>query len=266
VHKGVFHSRILSPGPQKAKLDTGAALPYAEKVRRSAIKSLCIIIPCFNESEGLGQLGEALARLPLQAYSVSWIFVDDGSTDTTHEQLLRLAAKLGNARVLRHATNRNLGAALRTGLENLPDCDYVAYLDSDCTYDPGILLPLVKKLEEGADMATASPYHPRGKVAGVPGWRLFLSKGLSLLYRLRTGAKIHTFTAMVRAQKREVALRTCSERDDFSFVSAVMLKALSLGYKVEEVPATLEARRFGFSKMKVLRTIRRQLFLLARGS
>ncbi len=222
------------------------------------MKKVAIIIPCFNEEEGIPALQDAL--LPLQRelqqqYELQWIFVDDGSTDKTFPLLQGLAKNLSSARVQRHEKNKNLGAALRTGLEASAAPDFVAYLDSDCTYDPRILLKLLPMLESGAMLVTASPYHPEGDVVGVPPWRLLLSKGLSLIYRLLTRSTLHTFTAMVRVQRFESVIKTNSDRDDFTYITEVLLNHLRLGLRVEELPATLSTRRFGFSKMKTMRTI-----------
>ena len=219
------------------------------------MKTVCIIIPFFNETDGIPSLSIALEKLKSSKYQFQWLFIDDGSTDDTFVGLQKLADKLGNTKLIRHATNKNLGGALQTAARELPRCDYVAYLDSDCTYSPDLIFPLLDKLDNGADLVTASPYHPKGRVIGVPGWRLFLSKSLSQVYRALTGARIHTFTAMVRAEKYECVKKTMSQRNDFTHVTEVMLKALRLHLRVEEVPAELSTRIYGQSKMKVMKTI-----------
>jgi dolichol-phosphate mannosyltransferase len=229
------------------------------------MKRVCIVVPCFNESEGIPSLGRSLAVLrdELRAkYEPSFLFVDDGSTDDTFALLEGLARALGNSRVLRHERNRNLGGALQTAARALPPCDFVCYLDSDCTYEPRLAHALLAKLEEGYDLVTASPYHPDGAVIGVPGWRLFLSRGLSFVYRALTRLPLHTFTAMVRAQRAEYAVPTLSNRTDFTFVTEVLLNHVARGLRVAEVPATLATRKFGVSKMRTLRTIRKHIGLL----
>ena len=52
------------------------------------------------------------------------------------------------------------------------------------------MIPMI----EGADLVTASPYHPRGRVFNIPRWRLFLSRTLSRLYSLLLGRSIHDAT------------------------------------------------------------------------
>lgn len=229
------------------------------------MKSIAIIIPCFNEEESLPQLFE---KLPLLEKALSpranpyFIFVDDGSKDKTYDGLVARKNLLGSIRIVRHAVNQNLGAALKTGIAEAPDCDYIGFLDSDCTYEPAIILRLLDEVESGADIATVSPYHPQGKVDGVPEWRLFLSKGCSFIYRVLLHTDFFTYTAMVRVMKSHVARETISERNDFAFVAESLIKAIRRGYVIREVPTVLAVRKFGVSKMNVVRTIRSHLTII----
>jgi dolichol-phosphate mannosyltransferase len=104
-------------------------------------------------------------------------------------------------------------------------------------------------------IVTASPYHPDGEVVGVPGYRLFLSRGSSLLYRILLDWKIHTYTALYRAYRREVVDQILFSADDFLGGTELMVKAMLKGYQVDEYPAALHRRMFGVSKAKLMRTI-----------
>lgn len=227
--------------------------------------SVSLVIPCFNEEDGIHQLEEKLVPVVERLknrYDIELIFVDDGSTDSTYEKLNSAFASRG-AKILRHEKNQNLGAATRTGLQNAKG-DWVAFLDSDCTYEPDLLEPMLSKMTEGSDLVTLSPYHPQGKVEGVAPYRLFLSKSLSFIYRLILRKPIYTYTAMARIYKREIYSTIQSPANDFTAIAEMMLKALSQDYKVDEVPAILSVRRFGESKMKTVRVIKAHLQLIRR--
>ncbi len=222
------------------------------------MKSVSIIIPCYNEEEGLPQLFDKLIELQSKLaslYNYSFIFVDDGSRDKTYPILTSNIPRLNNAKVIKHEVNSNLGAALKTGLSHISSCDYVTFLDSDCTYEPQIVLRLLSKLEEGFDVVTVSPYHPEGGVEGVPAWRLVLSKGASLIYRLLLGTNFYTYTAMVRAGKTSFVLKSLSSRNDFTFVVESFIKSIQNNARVAEIPTVLKVRRFGTSKMNIVKTI-----------
>jgi dolichol-phosphate mannosyltransferase len=229
------------------------------------MKKVAIIIPCFNEEDAIPQLSVKLLDLQEKLsgkYSPQFIFVDDGSKDKTFEYLNSMMGRLYNYKVIRHEKNKNLGAALKTGLSHLPVCEYVAFLDSDCTYEPAILTNLFQELELGADLTTVSPYHPDGGVEGVPVWRLFLSKGLSIVYRILLFSNLYTFTAMVRAFRYSIRNDLVSERNDFSYVAETFINGVRKGYRVTEVPCTLRVRMFGVSKMNLMRTIRSHIEII----
>ncbi len=229
------------------------------------MKSVSIIIPCYNEEESLPQLFTKLTDLERRMsgfYQPTFIFVDDGSKDRTFTVLNEQRDVLQSVKIIQHEENKNLGAALKTGIENSTQVDYLVFLDSDCTYEPIVILDLLKKLEEGDDVCTVSPYHPAGRVQGVPEWRLFLSRGLSAIYRLILGTNLFTYTAMVRAIKYDKIFSILSARNDFSFVTELLINAIRCRLKISEVPTTLKVREFGVSKMNVLKTIRSHLSII----
>lgn len=228
--------------------------------------SLSVVVPCYNEADGIPQLKKELVPILDQVaryHEVELILIDDGSTDNTYQLLHKEFASHPRTKVIKHERNLNLGAAIRTGVMESSG-EWIANLDSDCTYGPAVLFPMVQAMESGADLVTVSPYHPRGKVEGVPPYRLFLSRTLAALYRLILHKQIYTFTALARVYRRAIYDRIASPRNDFSSVAEMMLKALKQNLRVTEVPAVLSVRRFGESKMKTVRVIRAHLGLLQR--
>lgn len=225
-----------------------------------------VVIPFFNEEEGIPSLAERLTRLDHQlsfAYELEYVLVDDGSLDNG----MKIARKLLFARLPRvvygrHEHNRGLGAAIRTGF-SLATGDIVVSLDSDCTYDPMDVPRLLDVLQEQkADIATGSPYHPDGGVENVVPWRLMLSKSASSLYRLVCPCKLHTYTSMMRAYRRPVIESVSFTSDGFAAVTEILLDASFRGYRIAEVPLVLHSRKTGVSKMKIARTIRMHLRLM----
>src|SRR6185503_2858920 len=74
---------------------------------------LSVVIPCFNESETIRGIVEAVKAAPYPDKEI--IVVDDGSSDGTRERLAAEVAPLVD-RVIHHDVNRGKGAALRTGI------------------------------------------------------------------------------------------------------------------------------------------------------
>lgn len=229
------------------------------------MKKIGVIIPVFNEDESIPQLFSKLKLFEeetTQKYSCHFIFVDDGSTDNTYLFLNNGLQQLKSAEILKHEKNQNLGAALKTGIHHAKEIEYLAFLDSDCTYEPVVLVELLKQIENGHDLATVSPYHPEGIVDGVPPWRLFLSRGLSLIYQILLNSPYFTYTAMVRAVRKEKVSLLINKNNDFSFVALFFIKAIQNNLKIAEIPAKLSVRQFGFSKMNLLKTINSHLKII----
>ncbi len=225
---------------------------------------LSIIIPCYNEEAGIPNLAKELRPVLNEIrkqYTVELIFVDDGSKDNTAKLIQKHFGKEKGFVLCRHKANKNLGAALRTGFARATG-DFIACLDSDCTYTPKLLITMLKCMDSGIDIVTASPYHPLGRVDNVPAYRLFLSKGVSLLYGLITGQRIHTFTAMVRLYRKKVIKSLPKISSGFLGVTEILVYSRLNGFKVREVPAALKSRKFGESKMKVAKTIQSHIGLL----
>jgi dolichol-phosphate mannosyltransferase len=224
-----------------------------------------IVVPFYNEEEGIPALQEKLSQLTMRLasrYELECVLVDDGSTDQGGSVARRCFAGMPNAVMAKHDYNRGLGAAMRTGF-NLASGDIVCSIDSDCTYDPLQIPRLLDTLEtRGADIATASPYHPRGGVDNVIGWRLFLSRGASWMYRLVCSSKLYTYTSMMRAYRRSVIENVPFHADGFAGVTEILLRASHQGYRIAEVPMVLHSRVAGVSKMKVMRSMVMHLRLM----
>ena len=220
---------------------------------------VAVIIPSYNEEEALGQLFDKLVNLELKlehaGHETNFIFVDDGSTDQTYHLLGSNCSRFKKTKIIKHEFNQNLGAALKTGIDHALDNDYLAFLDSDCTYEPTIILDLIAKIELGADLVTVSPYHPAGTVEGVPMWRLVLSFGLSSIYRFLLRSRFYTFTAMVRCVRTSCVQSLLGPRNDFSFIAYFFIRAIRAKLVIEEIPATLHIRKFGQSKINLAKTI-----------
>lgn len=230
-------------------------------------KTISIIIPCFNEKEGIANLSSKLSNFEKKLKEQhELVFVDDGSSDNTYERLLGFyKERVGkDVKIIRHSRNKGVGAALKTGITNA-NGDYVAVIDSDCTYKLEYLLEMLNFIrKENADIITASPYHPQGSTLNVPGYRLFLSRGLSNLYNIISKNKLYTYTSMFRIYRAEILKNIDFKSDGFLAMAEILIKAHKSGCRILEFPATLTGRKFGVSNAKSLKLIREHLAFIAK--
>ena len=241
------------------------------EIKKSAIRNpqsaISIVIPCYNEADALPYLSNTLraveANLRENGYEPNFIFVDDKSTDDTLGVLQNLFGSKTNVEILKHENNLGVAAGIMTGIRGART-EIVCSMDCDCTYDPHELLKMLPLITKNVDMVTASPYHRDGGVRNVPGWRLFLSRGASFLYRRVLRSKLDTYTSCFRVYRRSSIVDMKLDESGFLGV-AEMLGRLDLGGgKIVEFPAVLEVRLFGLSKMKTVKTIGGHLKLLSR--
>ncbi len=239
--------------------------PGARRNSSNPSTPVTVVIPCFNEGQSLRYLDNTLQSLIAtysKDYEFTFLFVDDGSTDDTWSTLQSLFGARGDCRLLRHEQNRGVARTIQTGLRHA-HTQIVCSMDCDCTYDPHELGRMIPLLTDGVDVVTASPYHPHGQVRNVPGWRLFLSRRLSRLYRLVLHQKLFTYTSCFRVYRKQAAATLETRHAGFLGVAEMIAQADLAGRRVVEYPTTLEVRVLGRSKMNVLRTIMGHLSLLA---
>ncbi len=225
-----------------------------------------IVIPLYNEEESLGYLGNTLSRVRnafSSKYDIRFILVNDGSRDGTGAKAKATFIGVNDVTLLEYEVNRGVAAAIATGIR-AATTEIVCSMDADCTYDPLELLNMIPKLGEGVDLVTASPYHPQGTVRNVPGWRLFLSKGASMLYRRVMRNKLYTYTSCFRVYRRSAVQDIRIRSGNFLGVVELLGQLDARGQTIIEHPATLNVRVLGRSKMKTLRTIAGHLRLMAR--
>lgn len=113
---------------------------------------LSIVIPVKNEAPNIAPLvAEICAALDgLVAYEI--LYVDDGSSDGTAEEVRRLAATTPQLRLIRHARSCGQSAAIRSGVR-AARAAWIATLDGDGQNDPGD----IPKLWRLAEAAPATP-------------------------------------------------------------------------------------------------------------
>jgi dolichol-phosphate mannosyltransferase len=230
---------------------------------KNKVPRLAIIVPLKDEADGVQPLFLELVAIKAALSDVvacEFVLVDDGSTDQTWLLMERAARAYPGVRLVRHARNRGVAAAIRTGFF-ATDADWVASIDGDLSYDPMELRKMLQYMPD-ADVVTASPYHADGGVRNVPGWRLFLSRTLSLAYRILLRSRITTWTSCFRVYRREFVVDLPLKNGGFLGTAELLVRVLRRGGRVVEHPCVLEARLLGFSKMRVFDVVLDHMRLL----
>jgi len=235
---------------------------------------LSVIIPCYNEVDNVLKLRDELLPVIQGLLASGWIntlepfnsaemiFVDDGSRDGTFARLKECIGSITSPglsfQFLKHEVNAGLGAAIRTGFSHASG-DILLTVDSDGTYKFSDIPALLNRLTPEVDIVTASPYHPQGGVVGVPGYRLFFSKGSSMLYRILVERDVYTYTCLFRAYRSQVVRQINFTANDFLGGTELLVKAMLRGFRVADFPSILHKRMYGVSKARIASTVRSHL-------
>jgi dolichol-phosphate mannosyltransferase len=109
---------------------------------------LSVVVPVCNEAENVEPLAREIDAA-LSGRSYEMIFVDDGSTDDTAANLLKLKGSLPALRVLRHSFRSGQSAAVASGVR-AARAPWVATLDGDGQNDPADIPGLIAARDSSA--------------------------------------------------------------------------------------------------------------------
>ncbi|MBV8790423.1 MAG: glycosyltransferase family 2 protein, partial [Pseudolabrys sp.] len=131
---------------------------------RSTASELSIVVPLFNEADGLQKLHADIGLIArrLQAsrnMRLEVVYVDDGSSDATYRTARELPADVVDVQVV--ALSRNFGkeAALLAGLDHARH-GAILFMDGDGQHPAGLIETLVSRwLDDGYDVIYTAKAH-----------------------------------------------------------------------------------------------------------
>lgn len=113
---------------------------------------ITIIIPCYNEAEGVGQFYDEVeaAIAGIVDCAFSYLFIDDGSRDQTLAAIRILAAAHENVRYISFTRNFGKEAAMMAGLD-YAEGDALILMDADLQHPPALIAEMVAHWRAGYD-------------------------------------------------------------------------------------------------------------------
>ena len=223
----------------------------------TARPALSLVFPVCDEERNLGHLlDQALALAPRLAADFEIVVVDDGSRD----QSAAIAAARGTGeprlRLVRHASNRGYGAALRSGLREARG-ELVFFSDADLQFD---LEELATLLAHARDFDVVAGYRrPRRD----PWGRRLLAAVWGALVRRLFGLRVRDIDCAFKVFRRHV-LAEIPIASVGAFVNTeILARAARAGFRIHEVPVTHRRRRHGRQSGARPRVILRALVELA---
>jgi dolichol-phosphate mannosyltransferase len=163
--------------------------------------NITIVSPVFNELEVIGafikNVKDTLSTSPItKDCAVSFLLVDDGSTDGTLESITRLASSSKDIRFISFLRNAGHQIALCAGLANVDgNCDIIITMDSDLEHPPEVIPLLVEKYRKTGSPIISSR---RQRNHNLPKSKRLLSMLFYKFMRVATGIRIEEGSADFR--------------------------------------------------------------------
>lgn len=114
-------------------------------------RKLSIIVPCFNEEEGLETFNNTIWYYLPQEYDYELIYVNDGSKDQSIQVIQKLAQ--ANPKIKYISFSRNFGHqnALKAGYD-FATGECAISLDADLQHPPSVIPQLIEEWEKGFEI------------------------------------------------------------------------------------------------------------------
>jgi glycosyltransferase involved in cell wall biosynthesis len=218
---------------------------------------LSVVLPVYNEEDNIRlvheELKSVLDKLPLR-YEI--IYVDDGSRDSSRQQIIALAEaepEIVRAVLLR----RNFGqtAAIQAGIDHANGA-IIALMDADLQNDPHDIPLMLEQMEkEGYDLVSGWRKNRQDRALS----RRLPSKVANRIISLVTGVSLHDYGCTLKTYRREVLdhVRLYGEMHRF-----IPVLANAAGANIVERVVNHRPRLHGKSKYGLWRTIKVVLDLM----
>lgn len=123
-----------------------------------------IIVPCYNEEEGLHMFYEKTSGIvnEIANYSFRYIFINDGSKDKTYEEILKLANLHKEVKYVSFSRNFGKEAGMYAGLK-YSSGEYVIIMDADLQHPPALIPQMIEGIGEGYDCVAARRTNRKGE-------------------------------------------------------------------------------------------------------
>ncbi len=218
---------------------------------------ISVVVPLYNEVESLAELTAWIDRVARENELIYEIlFVDDGSSDGSWEEVERLKGDYPAIKGIRFARNYGKSAALYCGFAEA-EGEIVFTMDADLQDSPDEI-PAMRRmiLEEGYDLVSGwkkKRYDPAGK--RLP------SKFFNLTARVVSGIKLHDFNCGLKAYRRRV-VKSIEVYGEMHRYIPILAKHAGF-HRIGEKVVQHQERKYGVSKFGMERMVKGYLDLIS---
>jgi dolichol-phosphate mannosyltransferase len=213
-----------------------------------------VILATYNERENISLMIDEVSEV-LSDRDFEIIVVDDNSPDKTWEAVEKISQSNNRVRVIRRLTDRGLSSAYSVGI-NESIGQTLIWLDADLQHPTKLIPILANMVDGGLDAALTSRYLEENQSSGLDkgsnsliiSLQIFLTRILNRLTSRQAQANVTDWTSGYLAIRREIFNSYELSGSHGDYYMHLMYHLISKGYRFEEIPYSLEKRKFGESK------------------
>lgn len=203
-------------------------------------KKISVIVPCYNEEEGLAKFNQTLFENLPDKYTYEIVYVNDGSSDNTAQVILSLASKSPDIKYIFFSRNFGHQNALKAGYD-FATGDCAICLDADLQHPPTVIPQLIDQWEKGFEIVNTIRHDHQS---------ISLSKKLSsqIFYKIMrnlSDVNIENGMADFRLIDKKVLKQLKQFNENFLFFRGIIPW---MGFRQTVVPFTAAERFAGKTK------------------
>jgi polyisoprenyl-phosphate glycosyltransferase len=203
-------------------------------------KKISLIVPCFNEEEGLSTFNKELTRVLPETYLYEIIYVNDGSRDSTFQVILALAKENPTIKYISFSRNFGHQNALKAGYD-FASGDCAISLDADLQHPPNVIPALIAKWEEGFEIVNTI----RADHASISYTKQFSSRIFYMIMKKLSDVNIENGMADFRLVDKKVLKQLKLFNENFLFFRGLIPW---MGFRQINVEYTAAERFAGTTK------------------
>lgn len=215
------------------------------------MSKILLIIPAYNEEENILN---TVQKIKESEQKLDYVVINDGSTDKTEEIL-----KQNNINHIKLVNNLGIGGAVQTGYKYAYENGYdiAIQFDGDGQHDVNYVQKICEPIIKGqADMSIGTRYLDKSSSKFQSTFMRRLGANIiSFCIKIFAGKKITDPTSGFRAVNKKVIEEFAKEYPKEYPEPESTVSLLVNGYKVEEVPVSMNERLGGTSSIRLWKTV-----------
>ena len=208
---------------------------------------ISVIIPAYNEADNINIIAKCVSEQLAEIGDYEILFIDDGSTDETLDQVKKLSKNGDNIKYISFSRNFGHQKALKAGLDNaLGDC--VITIDADMRHPPELMKEMIDRWKEGVDVV----YTIREDSADTSFIKRTTSKLFYNIINKISDVDIPLGAADFRLLDRKVVNELKKFQENWLFIRGIVSW---LGFKQSGIRYKVQRRHSGHSKYSMRKMI-----------